>query len=154
MKNNKNLWIGLGIVVVIVAIILAVTLSGNKKEVATPEVVTPAPTTETKKSAYKKPTNTAVLKFVSPTEGATVVRGTAYTVSWTGTEDCYDLGYSLDPLMETPYNFIGKACKDKMGMFSYVWNVPINTTPGTYGFELRNSGSKESIINSPSFNIQ
>ncbi len=143
MKNNKNLWIGLGVLVVIIAIILAVTLGGKKKDATVPEVITPAPVTTTKTTAPEKSVNTSVLKMSSPVAGSTLKRGSTVSVIWTGPEKCYDLGYVLRIKETRAFNLIGEVCKTNTGVFNYKWLVPLNVVTGTYSLELRKSGSME-----------
>lgn len=143
MKNNKNLWIGLGVLVVIIAIILAITLGGKKKEAAAPETTTPTPITTTKTTTSKKALDTSVLKVTSPLAGSTLKRGVVNVIAWTGPAECYDLGYAFNPKGDTAFNFIAKVCKTSAGTFSYKWATPLNVAVGTYGLELRSSGSMD-----------
>ena len=160
MENKKNIFIGVGVVIVIAAIVLILVLTGKKKmDTATvPPATNDQTTTQTAPKKSSKGTASApargTLSFISPTTGSTLLRNNIYTVSWTGTADCYDLGYSLNPRQDTPYNFIAKVCENKAGVFSYKWTVPLNTQPGTYGFELKNSGETGEGANTVSFIIK
>lgn len=156
MENKKNIWIGGGVVVLVVAIILIATLTGKKNLPTTPDPLT-VPTTQTQPSKARTSTGTPAkssFSVNSPVTGSTLKRGSTQTVAWTGTAECYDLGYTLNPQGDASYNFIAKVCRNSGGSFSYKWLVPLNIQPATYGLELKSSGSTEAGANGPSFIIK
>jgi hypothetical protein len=142
MENKKNIFIGIGIVIVIIAIILVIALTGKKKADTTPVAATTdtPQTQDTLSHKTSKPSTTSTFAVAFPKNGSTLMRGQAYTVSWVGPANCYDLGYVLNPKVDTPYIFIAKVCKNDAAAFSYKWIVPPNLQPGTYGLQLKDSG--------------